>query len=43
MGEIITVNKRIKSAEETHSRDEVKHLIEENSSKTATIKIYQKI
>ena len=43
MGEIITVDKRIKSVEETHSRDEVKHLIEENSSKTATIKIYQKI
>ena len=39
MGEIITVNKRIKSVEETQSRDEVKHLIEENSSKTAIIKI----
>ena len=37
MGEIITTNKRIKSVEETH--DKVKHLIEENSSKTATIKI----
>ena len=39
MGEIITVNKKIKSIEETQSRDEVKHLIEENSSKTAIIKI----
>ena len=39
MGEIITVNKRIKSVEETQSRDEVKHLIDENSSKTAIIKI----
>ena len=38
-GEIITVIKRIKSVEETQSRDEVKHLIEENSSKTAIIKI----
>ena len=38
MGEIITVNKK-KSIEETQSRDEVKHLIEENSSKTAIIKI----
>ena len=39
VGEIISVNKRIKSVEETQSRDEVKHLIEENSSKTAIIKI----
>ena len=39
MGEIISVNKRIKSVEETQSRDEVKHLIEENSSKTTIIKI----
>ena len=39
IGEIITVNQRIKSVEETRSRDEVKHLREENSSKTAIIKI----
>ena len=39
MGEIITVNQVIKSVEETQSRDEVKHLREENSSKTAIIKI----
>ena len=38
VGEIITVNKIIKSVEETQSRDEVKHFIEENSSKTAIIK-----
>ena len=38
-GETITVNQRIKSAEETQSRDEVKRLREENSSKTAIIKI----
>ena len=38
-GEITSVNKRIKSVEETQSRDELKHLIEENSSKTAIIKI----
>ena len=39
MREIIIVNKGIKSVEETQSRDEVKHLIEENSCKTAIIKI----
>ena len=39
IGEIITVNQIIKSVEETQSRDEVKHLREENSSKTALIKI----
>ena len=39
MGKIISVNKRIKSVEETQSRDEMNHLIEENSSKTAIIKI----
>ena len=39
MGEIITVNQRIKFVEETKSRDEVKHLREENSSKIAIIKI----
>ena len=43
MGEIITVNQRIKSAEETQSRDEVKHLREESSSKTAIIKILSEI
>ena len=37
-GEIITVIKRIKSVEETQSRDEVKHLIEENSSKNCNNK-----
>ena len=37
MGEIITVDQRIKYIEETQSRDEVKQ--EENSSKTAIIKI----
>ena len=39
MGEIITVNQIIKSVEEMQSRDEVKHLREDNSSKTAIIKI----
>ena len=39
MGEMITVNQRIKSVEQTQSRDEVKHLREGNSSKTAIIKI----
>ena len=39
MGEMITVNQRIKSVEETQNRDEVKHLRKENSSKTAIIKI----
>ena len=39
MGEIITVNQRIKSVEETQSRDEVKHLRKEKNSKTAIIKI----
>ena len=36
---MIYVNKRIKSVEQTQSRDEMKHLIEENSSKAALIKI----
>ena len=39
IGEIITVNQIIKSVEETQSRDEVKHLREENSYKTEIIKI----
>ena len=39
IGEIVTINQRIKSVEETQSRDEVKHLREENSSKTAIIKV----
>ena len=39
VGETITVNKIIKSVEEMQSRDEVKHFIEENNSKTAIIKI----
>ena len=39
MAEIITVKQRITYVEETQSRDEVKHLREENSSKTAIIKI----
>ena len=39
IGETITVNKRIKFDEKTKSRDEVKHLREEYSSKTAIIKI----
>ena len=39
MVEIITINQRIKSAEETQSHDEVKNLREENSSKTAIIKV----
>ena len=39
VGEMIYVNKRIKSVEQTQSRDEMKHLIEENSSKAALIKI----
>ena len=39
VAEVFSVNKRIKSVKETQSRDEVKHLIEENNSRTAIIKI----